>query len=239
MRLKQNGIEIWPIELVAGYTSFLSKQLELILSPSDKIRPWHFWELHNPWSRSSLKVDSWKFLDLCKSPKLVEKLRKDLGEDIILFESKIVPDVLDRLDPKQSLKCDKSFYPVTPIEGLAIRIPIQCNNEEYNQFIYKDLHSGATESIKLSMDNIIVHSPYLPYYISNSRDPSGSYEYVVRYFPATSQFIRDPGHPPHPYLTEQYPLLNYAKLPLWLISGEDRAKNDFVTGFSNKPGRWV
>ena len=28
-------------------------------------------------------------------------------------------------------------------------------------------------------------------------------------------------------------------MPLWLVRGEDKADNDFVTGFQPKAGRWI
>ena len=38
---------------------------------------------------------------------------------------------------------------------------------------------------------------------------------------------------------EEQPLINYATRPLWLVRGEDRAGNDFVTGFAPPVPRWA
>jgi hypothetical protein len=62
--------------------------------------------------------------------------------------------------------------------------------------------------------------------------------YAVRYFPATAHYSRDPAATVHRDLTERYPLLNYARLPLWLVRGEDRANNDFVTGLHVRAAYW-
>jgi hypothetical protein len=61
---------------------------------------------------------------------------------------------------------------------------------------------------------------------------------VFQYFPASSRYIRDPAHPLHQALTERQPLINHATVPLWLVSGEDRADNDFVSGFQPKAAFW-
>ena len=70
-------------------------------------------------------------------------------------------------------------------------------------------------------------------------DRASGYELLVRYFPADRQYSRDPSHPAHVLLTERYPWVNYRTMPLWLVAGEDRADNDFVTGFNPKAGRWT
>ncbi len=64
-------------------------------------------------------------------------------------------------------------------------------------------------------------------------------EYVIRYFPATSSYIRDPVHPTQRILMENYPLVNYTRKPIWLVCGVDRAANDFVTGFKPLAGQWT
>src|SRR5437763_784314 len=51
--------------------------------------------------------------------------------------------------------------------------------------------------------------------------------------------LRDPRAPRHRALMEDDPLLNYVHRPLWQVRGEDRAGNDFVTGFSPPVPRWA
>ncbi len=62
---------------------------------------------------------------------------------------------------------------------------------------------------------------------------------AVRYMPATSHFTRDAVFPANRYATEVRPLVNYTKRPIWLVRGEDRASNDFVTGFMVPAARWT
>ena len=38
---------------------------------------------------------------------------------------------------------------------------------------------------------------------------------------------------------QEQPLLNFTRRPLWLVRGEDRAGNDFITGFSPQVPRWA
>jgi hypothetical protein len=63
--------------------------------------------------------------------------------------------------------------------------------------------------------------------------------YAIRYFSAHSRYERDPTSAVHRVLMERYPLINYAQMPLWLVHGQDRAGNDFVTGFNVRAGFWT
>ena len=63
--------------------------------------------------------------------------------------------------------------------------------------------------------------------------------FVVRYMPGSSLFVRDPTFAANRCAAELRPLVNYAKRPLWLVRGEDRAGNDFATGFMVPAGRWT
>jgi hypothetical protein len=38
---------------------------------------------------------------------------------------------------------------------------------------------------------------------------------------------------------EEQVLINFCTRPLWLVRGEDRAGNDFVTGFAPAAPRWA
>ena len=62
---------------------------------------------------------------------------------------------------------------------------------------------------------------------------------AVRYMPASSHFNRDQAFPANRRATEVRPLVNYTKRPLWLLRGQDRANNDFVTGFMVPAARWT
>ena len=66
----------------------------------------------------------------------------------------------------------------------------------------------------------------------------GPQGFAARYFPASAHYSRDPNDPAHRSLMERLPLYNALTAPLWLVSGEDRAGNDFVTGFNPRPVFW-
>ena len=235
---RTNGVATIPGTPVQDYIPFLREQLALIYQPGRKIRPWFLWELHNPWSRSALIADSWKFLDLCQSAELLQSITPFIGEDIILFDSQFSPDLYEVGEPESPWKNDWLRCPVTPLRGLVARIPFTDQIDENIKFSYTTKQCGK-RVIKYKTGHVICHNVDLNYRIEGIERLQQPLEYVVRYFPATSRYLRDPAATVHRQLTEQYPLLNYAQMPLWLVRGEDRADNDFVTGFQPRAGRGI
>ena len=235
---RTKGAVTVPATPVMDYFPFLQEQLAVIYQSGEKMRPWLLWELHNPWSRSACSVDSWKFLDLCQSEKLLQLITPFIGENIILFDSQFSPDLYDTGKSEISWKNDRLRCPVNPLHGLVVRIPFSDPVNENVKFIYKADQSGE-QVIEVKFGHLICHNINLAYRIQGIENLTQPVEYVIRYFPATSRYLRDPATKLHRELTERYPLLNYAQMPLWLVQGEDRANNDFVTGFQPKAGRWI
>ena len=245
MRFDSNGIVVLPISTLDDQGAFLRKQSHLLAKHNEKLRPWHYWELHNPWSRSSHLYDSWGFLDVCQSPALLAYVRAFLGPDVVLFDSRFSPDLREQKHPVKDFGSDSLLFPVDPLRGLTLRIPIVAEDMSNKQMVYlKGSHRQKpsecpTDSISITPNSIICHDAKLHYLIQGPAGSDQPYEYLIRYFPASSLYLRDEDSDTHRNLTDQFPLLNYAKLPLWLVCGEDKANNDFVTGFLTKPGRWV
>ena len=236
--------EIQEASIPNHWISFVEEQYHRLLS-LPKRRPWYYWELHNPWGRSAHIFDSWQFLDLLKSEEIIEWLSPFLGSDIILFESRFYPDLYESFTKGDFFHSDADYFPVEPLKGITVRIsiPSQTGKGSTFQFIpgshITDDTNGIHQSIDLEQPTILVYDSQLSYRIMPGSSDQISPGILVRYFPSDTQYIRDHAHPVHRLLTDRIPLLNYAHLPLWQVSGVDRANNDFVTGFSNKSGRWI
>ena len=209
-------------------------------------RPWHYGELHNPWSRAAAVFDSWGFLDICESSKLVDKVATLIGPDIVLFDSQWLPDRWQQLDVECPLESDAHRFPVDPSCGLTVLIGVA---EATQGMVWVHCrHSdpgGAAEgcaetSVDLAPGTTLFLDSRVPYRVSAARDSSVVPSvFAVRYFPASSRYNRDPAAPVQRALTERYPLFNYARMPLWLVHGQDLGGNDFVTGFNARAGYWT
>ncbi|MCY4255686.1 MAG: hypothetical protein OXE51_06155 [Gammaproteobacteria bacterium] len=234
---RKNGVAVAPATPVEDYLVFLREQLAAIYRSARKVRPWLLWELHNPWSRSASVADSWKFLELCQSKALLSLITPFIGEDIILFDSQFSPDLGEAGKP--SLQNDRLRCPAEPLRGLVVRIPFAGPANHGAKFICK-ADQSKSQTVEYGIGSIVCHNMDLDYQvIAGPGCTQQPFEYVIRYFPATSLYLRDPTAKPHIQLTERLPLLNYAQMPLWLVQGEDKAGNDFATGFQPKAGRWI
>jgi hypothetical protein len=192
-------------------------------------RPWHYAELHNPWARSAALYDSWGFLDLCQSPSLLEAIAGQIGEDIILFDSQWLPEARQPPTGEVAAESDVHRFPVDPPRGVTAFIAFTDSPAAI-------IHQQSV-SFELSCGSVTLVDAEVPYRVQCTPDGRPPV-FAARYFPATSRYVRDPTVPLHRALTERYPLFDYARMPLWLVRGEDRAQNDFVTGFNPRAGYW-
>jgi hypothetical protein len=193
-------------------------------------RPWHYAELHNPWARAAALYDSWGFLDLCQSPSLLAGIAGQIGEDIILFDSQWLPEARQRPAGEVAAESDAHRFPVHPLRGVTALIA-------FTDPPAATLHQQCG-SFELGCGSITLVDPEVPYRLQSRTRDDLPPVFAARYFPATCRYLRDPTVPLHRTLTERYPLFDYARMPLWLVRGEDRAQNDFVTGFNPRAGYW-
>jgi hypothetical protein len=216
---------------------FLRQQAAKVRAGGGAVRPWHYWELHNPWSRAGTVYDSWGFLDLCQTPALLDPVAELIGPDIVLFDSGWLPDPsLTRAAGADSAalepSSDAARFPVEPLGGATVLVAFA---RETHGELSVDL--GSTQ-LPFASGVVCALEARVPYRVCGLDESGLPSVYVARYFSATARYLRDPALAVHRDLTERYPLLNYARLPLWLLRGEDRAENDFVTGLSVRAAYW-
>ena len=208
-------------------------------------RPWHYAELHNPWSHAGASYDSWGFLDLCQSAFLLETVASLMGPEIILFDSQWLPDPWQSSETGSALECDAHRFAVDARRGLTVLVCFGGKGETATYFDHRaaadpPAPAGSLEQVSLLLEpgTVLAVDLQLLHRVRTRPEAAAPTVYAVRYFPATSRYNRDPSAPLHRNLTERYPLLNYARMPLWLVRGDDKAGNDFVTGFNSRAGYW-
>lgn len=244
-RFRRLGFLRLSLPCAEANTAFLLGQWHRLTSADASTpRPWQYCELHNPWAAAAELYDSWGFLDLCSAPATVDALALALGEDIILYDSQWLPDPWHDVGAGSEWMRDEHRPPVEPRAGATALFSVVDWFVMGSQLeCLPGSHTGArcsTEALDITprAGELLICHPKLRYRITcaTRTQPLAC---VVRYFPASSRYLRQASHPMHQALTERYPLLNYARLPLWLVRGSDRADNDFVTGFRARAGRWA
>ncbi|MEO0996646.1 MAG: hypothetical protein AAFX58_03915 [Pseudomonadota bacterium] len=230
-RFRRDGVIVVPTAAAVGWSQTLDVACRALGGAG--MRPWLYWELHNPWSRAAALVDSWSLLDICQSPVIGDLLAALIGDDIVLFDSQIVPNPLLPSARSADWTAERDYFPLDGDGGVTVRIPFGC--EPRQRFEYR----GTTVTrLDVGPGEIVIHAAAI-HHRSVGTGSAAPPEYVVRYFPATRRYSRDPAHPRHVALTDRYPWVNYVTMALWQVRGEDRAGNDFATGFRARAGRWT
>ncbi|MGN6461248.1 MAG: resolvase [Pseudolabrys sp.] len=170
--------------------------------------------IHNPWGLAAGLTDPWCFLDLCENAAVVDTVESVIGPDIVLWDSELC---LRTSDYRAFVANGREgrYWPAQPLAGAVALIAL-----------------GARPAVYAA--DVRQHTP-LPADLATNDDPL----YVIRYMPATSTFSRDPKTSANRVAMQEQLLINYTTRPLWLVRGEDRAGNDFVTGFASDPPRWA
>lgn len=180
-----------------------------------KLRPERLSGMHNPWGHAAVLANAWRFLDLCEDAVVLDAVAKLVGPDIVLWDSELHLEAASYVRFAAQGR-EGRYWPMMPLAGAVVLI---APTRATHSFACLDLASLATADL-------------------SGFDP-GAPLYVIRYMPATSQFVRDARSRANWAAMEEQPLINYATRPLWLVRGEDRAGNDFVTGFAPPVPRWA
>lgn len=177
------------------------------------IRPERLSGIHNPWGPAAGLVHAWALLGICEAEPIVAKVAEILGEDIVLWDS----ELRLRAATYAALVADGRegrYWPVDPLAGAVALCPI----------------SGGQP--------IVCPVPGVGAADLAGFDPDEPLN-VIRYMSARSRYRRDAEFAPNRIAAEEQVLINFRTRPLWLVRGEDRAGNDFVTGFAPAVPRWA
>ena len=242
---ERSGVLRLTLPTSRALVAFLRAQRSVLAEGIARPRPWHYTELHNPWGQCAASYDSWGFLDLCSSEALTDAVAIVLGPDVILYDSQWLPDPWHGTSDPRHWISDVHRLPVEPQLGVTVLLSIEHWGERGIRFEYlQGSHiegeaAGDVLAIAPAAGELLVFDARLRHRVAGIERTGAPIAYIARYFPATSRYVRRVELPIHQQLTELYPFINYAKMPLWLVRGVDRAANDFVTGFNPRAGRWT
>lgn len=178
-----------------------------------RLRAEHLCALHNPWGFSAGLADPWSFLAFCEHPATVREAGALIGDDVVLWDSQLYRRAEDYAvfvsDGREG-----RYWPADPCRGAVVVLAPE---------------TGVVRALAvpgLASADLAGFAPETPLY-------------VVRYMSARSLFRRDEAYGPNRLAAEEQILVNYTTRPLWIVSGEDRAGNNFVTGFMPALPRWA
>ena len=262
-RFHDDGLVIPDYRLPDAMLARMQAEVDRLIERNPGVRPEQLSGAHNPWGQSAQLVGSQAFLDLCLFPKILDMVEQLIGPDIVLWGSQLFckPAGHGMAVPSHQ---DGQYWPLDPLATVTVRVAIEDSTPENGCMRYipgshkarklerHEITTARNVALKQQLpevdesqacDDVLyagqvsIHDVYLVHGSAENRSAMRRSDYAIRYMPATTRYVRDPGFPANAYAAKESPLMNYIHRPLWLARGVDRAGNDFVTGHG--PGRGV
>jgi len=199
-------------------------------------------------------VGSEKWLDFATHPGLVAIARQLIGDDIVLWGTTLFgkPAFGGKETPWHQ---DGEYYPIEPLEVLTIWIPLDDVTSENGPMRFipgshkarklfshtwiegddktinlvcesKHFDEDTAEPLILRAGQVSFHDVYMIHGSHANRTDRRRAAFVVRLMPATSFY----NHARGAEIGKRHPTQGYGVRPLYLISGKDRAGNNFTIG---------
>lgn len=199
-------------------------------------------------------LGSEKWLEFATHPQLMETARQLIGEDIILWGTTLFgkPAHSGKETPWHQ---DGEYYPIRPLETLTLWIPlddvtpdngpmsfIPGSHKPHTLFSHSWV-DGDDKTINLVTDpqhfveaeaeplilragQVSFHDVYMIHGSTANRTDRRRAAFIVRLMPATSLY----DHALGAEIGKQHPAQGYGIRPLYCVSGQDRAGNNFQIG---------
>lgn len=168
--------------------------------------------IHNPWGYDAVGADPWAFLDVCEHREVLSLVSKALGSDLILWDSELYISP-ERYEDFVAAGKEGRYWPFEPEFGAVVVAPLS-RAVGPQCFLYDDLKEPFAARFEHSL-------------------------FVIRYMSTRARFERDARYRANWAAMEEQLLNNLSMRPLWLVSGTDHSRNDFVTGFSTPAPSWA
>ncbi len=199
-------------------------------------------------------IGSGKWLEFATHPGLVDVARQLIGDDIILWGTTVFGKPA-RNGKETPWHQDGDYYPIRPLEVLTIWIPlddvtpengpmkfipgshksrrifhhswVEGEDKTINMVTDKEFFDESTaETLLLKTGQVSFHDVYMIHGSAANHTDQRRAAFIVRLMPATSFY----DHALGAEIGRKHPAQGYGTRPLFLISGVDRAGNDFQIG---------
>ncbi|MGJ3261504.1 MAG: phytanoyl-CoA dioxygenase family protein [Rhodospirillales bacterium] len=195
-----------------------------------------------------------KWFEFATHPGIISVARQLIGDDIILWGTTLFgkPAMNGKETPWHQ---DGEYYPIRPLEVLTVWIPlddvtpengpmkfIPGSHKKHELYSHSRVEGGdktinlvcdaehfdeeTAEPLLLRAGQVSFHDVYMIHGSAANRTDKRRAAFIVRLMPATSFYDHELGAE----IGKQHPAQGYGIRPLYLISGEDRAGNNFEIG---------
>lgn len=255
-RYHRDGLVVPDYRIPEDWLQRLRDAVDELIARNPDVRPEQLSGAHNPWGQSARVVGSAVFLDFCRFDEVLDMVEQLIGPDIVLWGSQLFckPGGDGMAVPWHQ---DGQYWPLDPLATVTVRVAIDDSLPDNGCMRYipgshrdrqlvrhefvTERHVALRQQLPavdesqarddvLQAGQISLHDVYLVHGSAANRSARRRADYAIRYMPAATRYVRDPDFPANAYAARESPLMNYRHRPLWLVRGQDRAGNDFVTG---------
>ena len=255
-RYRDEGLIIPNYRVPESLLGQMRGEVDRLIANHPDVAPEQLSGPHNPWGQSAELLGTEAFLSFCGFPDFLDMVEDLIGPDIILWGSQLFakPGGTGKAVPWHQ---DGQYWPITPLRTVTLRIAIDGSSAENGCLRYipgshrdraladhavqlrddyaikqeiVELDDSSARDVVLAPGQISLHDVYLIHGSNPNASGKRRADYAIRYMPADALYDRRPDHPATRYAAKVSPTMNYAKRPLWLLRGQDRAGNDFQIG---------
>lgn len=241
--------------LPAGRTAAMREALDELIRRNPGVRPEKLVSAHIEGDNGEGVRGSAAFLDLARDPEIVELVSGVLGPDIILWGCHVFckPPVEGYETPWHQ---DGHYWPIRPLATCTVWVALEDSKVDNGclrvvpgshrfRVLHDHLHEDRTDltlqqrlapgtfdesdaaDVELEAGEMSLHDVYMIHGARPNTSARRRTGVALRYMPSTSLFDRSL----RPVDGKSGVPVNFARRPLWLVSGVDRhGGNDFVTG---------
>ena len=199
-------------------------------------------------------IGSEKWLEFATHPGLIAIARQLIGDDIILWGTTLFGKPA-RNGKETPWHQDGEYYPIRPLEVLTVWIPLDDVTPENGPMRFipgshkphrlyshswvggddktinlvcdaEHFDESAAEPLIIRAGQVSFHDVYMVHGSLANRTDRRRAAFIVRLMPATSFY----DHALGTEIGKQHPSQGYGVRPLYLVSGQDRAGNNFSIG---------
>ena len=256
----RDGLVVAPLSVPPAVLERMRAALERLLARSARIAPESLVCPHVPDGARHPPGEAAQWFEFATQPWLLDLVEQVLGPDIILWGSQVFckPAFTGREVPWHQ---DGRYWPIRPLATCSAWIALDDVDAQNGCMRYipgshaagrlvehrdapdparvlgLEAQPGAFDAAKarddaLAAGQLSLHDVFLIHGSGPNRSHRRRAGFVVRYMPATSRFERTPGD----RRSQAGVSFSLARRPIWLVRGEDRAGNDFVTGHGEDLG---
>lgn len=241
--------------LPAPRTAVLREALDELIRRNPGVRPEKLVSAHVEGDNGEGVRGVAAFLDLARSPDVVELASGVIGDDVILWGCHVFckPPVEGYETPWHQ---DGHYWPIRPLATCTVWVAIEESSSANGclrvipgshraKVLHDHLHEDRTDltlnqrmapgnfdestavDVELQPGEMSLHDVYMIHGARANSSTRRRTGVALRYMPATSVFDRSL----RPVDGKSGVPVNFARRPLWLVKGVDRSgRNDFVTG---------